>query len=154
MISKPDKQLWPDAGDGEAGHQARSRAVFRSGGRMDDRRILKGRPAPSCARPMASMARSFFQRHAHAGHIEPVIDGAQVSGDRKPYVQIDRVEALAPVAQIGGARTASVELFARCSRHPRAAGVRPRPRAQRRSSIDVIEAARRTCASGSKISAS
>jgi bifunctional non-homologous end joining protein LigD len=96
-ISKPGKALWPDV-DGAAFTKADLARYYEDVGAWMLPH-LKGRPCSLVRLPNGVGTEQFFQRHASPG-MSDLLTSVKVRGDKAPYVQIDRVEALIAAAQV------------------------------------------------------
>jgi bifunctional non-homologous end joining protein LigD len=98
-ISHPDKELWPKS---KLGPAVTKLDLARYMAQAADRMLphVKNRPLSVVRTPDGITGEQFFQRHELRGTAVPML-AIKVAGEAKPYLGVDRAEALVALAQQG-----------------------------------------------------
>ncbi|MBS0331934.1 MAG: DNA ligase D [Proteobacteria bacterium] len=99
-LSHTDKALWPEAGHDGRPVTKRDLAEYLEAVGPWMMTHIKGRPCSIIRTPDGIEGERFFQRHLGRG-ASALLTEVKVFGDHKPYLQVDRIEALAALAQQG-----------------------------------------------------
>jgi bifunctional non-homologous end joining protein LigD len=98
-ISHPDKELWPKS---KLGSAVTKLDLARYMADVADRMLphVKNRPLSVVRTPDGITGEQFFQRHELKGTAVPML-AIKIAGEPKPYLGVDRAEALVALAQQG-----------------------------------------------------